>query len=330
MRSTRLDRVLLDMNTQCDFLLPRGALPVVNRSEALPNIRKIMNWGRIHQAPVVSSLECHRIGEATRGFPPHCIEQTHGQKKLPFTMMPHRIVLHGDNTLDVPLDPFRRYQQVIFTKRRDDFLSNPKADRLINSIQTKVFIVFGAGVEYCIKSAVLGLLARKRQIIVVRDACGTWCTADNDIAFLQMQAKGALVVTTEEFLSGEAERKLCVLPIQEPDEEELPPLPLPPPEIRVHIQVRVSATPAVPASEGGNGKSQRPRKSRKKTSNDRPKEEAKQDSSTPTNGNAVGTASGTAGATNGKSKKKVLEIDDLVKIARQKLRSVRQAKSQKS
>lgn len=323
MLSTRLDRVLLDMNTQCDFLLPRGALPVVNRSEVLPKIRAVMNWGRIHQTPIISSLECHRVGEATRGFPQHCIEQTHGQKKLPFTMMPRRIVLHGDNTLDVPLDPFRRYQQVIFTKRRDDFLSNPKADRLINSIQTKVFIVFGAGVEYCIKSAVLGLLARKRQIIVVKDACGTWCTADNDIALLQMQSKGALVVSTAEFLSGEAELKLSTLPRQEPDEEELPPLPVPPPEISVHIQVCVSTTPAAPVSDGANGKSQGSRKTRKKAGNGRLREEAKQDSPTPTNGNA-------ASGTNGKSKKKVLEIDDLVKIARQKLRSVRQAKSQKS
>ncbi len=104
------DQVLLDMNTQCDFLLPKGALPVANRAEILPNIRRIMNWGRVQAAPMISSLECHRPGETTNGFPPHCVDRSRGQKKLPFTLMPRRIVLQGDNTLDLPHEPFRRYQ----------------------------------------------------------------------------------------------------------------------------------------------------------------------------------------------------------------------------
>src|SRR5262245_50540367 len=114
-RGSSFDRVLVDMNTQCDFLLPKGALPVANRNHILPNIRKLMNWARNQRMPVISSLEAHRPGEPIKGLPPHCIDRTSGQKKLPFTLMPKRIMLHGDNTIDVPFEIFRKFQQVIFT-----------------------------------------------------------------------------------------------------------------------------------------------------------------------------------------------------------------------
>ncbi len=208
MRRNGCERILLDMNTQCDFLLPKGALPVTNRAEVLPNIRKIMNWGRIRRDPILSSLESHRPGESVNGLPAYCVDRTKGQKKLPFTLMPRRILLQGDNTLDLPFEPFRRFQQVICTKRNCDFLSNPKADRLINTIQTKYLIVFGILAEQCIKVTVLGLLARRRKIIVVRDACGYWYDSEAELAFRQMSAKGAILATTEELLSGEAEAKI--------------------------------------------------------------------------------------------------------------------------
>jgi nicotinamidase-related amidase len=207
-RRTLLDRVLVDMNTQCDFLLPIGAVPVANRIQILPNIRRLMTWARLQGLPIISTLECHRPAESANGLPPHCIDRTAGQRKLPFTLMPKRIILHGDNTLDLPLDPFRRYQQLIFTKRMLDFLSNPKADRLINSLSAKCLIVFGNIAEKCVKAAVLGLLTRRHRTVVVADACGFWCPADADLAFRQMEAKGALLVTAEQLCTGAADDRI--------------------------------------------------------------------------------------------------------------------------
>jgi hypothetical protein len=147
------------------------------------------------------------------------VDRSRGQKKLPFTLMPRRIVLQGDNTLDLPHEPFRRYQQVIFTKRDRDFLSNPKADRLISAIQTRCYVVFGVLTERCIKQVVLGLLARQRQIVVVRDACGCWCGSEAELAFRQMAAKGAILVTTEELVSNKDEAKLAAGPSAAESEE---------------------------------------------------------------------------------------------------------------
>lgn len=201
-RRSVFERVILDLNTQCDFLLPGGALPVANRAEVLPRVRQLMNWARLSKIPVISSLEAHRPSESFRNLPPHCLDHTLGQKKLPFTLMPNRMLIMGDNTADVPMQPFTRFQQLIFTKRNADFLANPKADRLINTIEPEYWIIFGITATHCVKHVTLGMLARHHKVVVVRDACGFWSAVDGEHAFRQMEAKGAILATTDELTDG--------------------------------------------------------------------------------------------------------------------------------
>lgn len=201
-------RVLIDLNTQCDFLLPGGALPVSNRDIILPRIRALMAWCRQEQVPIVSSLEAHRASEPARGLPPVCIDRTRGQRKVPFTLMPRRLFVQGDNTFDLPAEPFSKFQQIIFTKRHSDFLSNPKADRLVNALGPAYWMIIGVAATHAVKSIALGLLARSQRVVVVRDCCGHWSASDSEHSMRQMDAKGALIVDSEEVISGYVESKL--------------------------------------------------------------------------------------------------------------------------
>lgn len=209
-RRGQIDRIIVDLNTQCDFLLPGGALPTANRAEAMPKIRKLMAWARLQQIPIISSLQAQRSGERLNGLPPHCVDRTNGQRKLPFTLMPRRVLVQGDNTFDVPLDPFRRFQQLIFTKREIDFLTNPKVDRLINALSPNYWIVCGVTTSLCVKAMVLGLIARQRRVVVVQDACGHWSAVDAQHALRQMEAKGGVLVTTDELVSGAVDERFAV------------------------------------------------------------------------------------------------------------------------
>ncbi|MBX3393919.1 MAG: isochorismatase family protein [Phycisphaerae bacterium] len=219
-RRSVFERVILDLNTQCDFLLPGGALPVANRADVLPRVRQLMNWARLSKIPVISSLEAHRPGESFRNLPPHCLDHTLGQKKLPFTLMPNRMLIMGDNTADVPMQPFTRFQQLIFTKRNADFLANPKADRLINTIEPEYWIIFGITATHCVKHVTLGLLARHHKVVVVRDACGYWSAVDGEHAFRQMEAKGAILATTGELTDGSVAEAIRAHKLQVDAEEE--------------------------------------------------------------------------------------------------------------
>lgn len=198
------DRVLIDLNTQCDYLLPRGSVPVINRTQIIPNIRRLFEWARHWAVPVISSLDAHRPDEPFNGVPRHCIDRTPGQRKLPFTLLPRRILLDGDNTLDLPADILSRYRQIIFAKRSRDLLGNPKADRLLSEITVTHQIVFGVVSEHCVKATVLALLTRQRDVVVVRDACGHWNGNESELALRQIEAKGAYLATTDQITAFDA------------------------------------------------------------------------------------------------------------------------------
>jgi nicotinamidase-related amidase len=196
-----LKRIIIDLNTQRDFLCPDGAVRVLNRRLVLPPLRMLMRWARRQRVPVISTVEAHRPGEPTNSNPRHCIDGTTGQQKLAFTLLPNRVLVEADNTHSLPLDLLDQHGQVIFRKRTRDVMNNPKADRFFSELRAEMMYVFGMTVENTVKPFVLGLLARRQPVTVIRDACGWWDPADADMAFRQMVAKGAQMLPTGELVS---------------------------------------------------------------------------------------------------------------------------------
>lgn len=201
-RYTRtLPCVYVDVNTQNDFLGERAVCPVHNRDVLLPALRQTVAWAKQNQVPVISSLDCHRRGELRNArLPQHCIDGTGGQAKVDFTLCGSFVQVEGDNTLAVPIDLFRRYQQVIFRKRTADFFLNPKVDRFISQLPVAEYILAGLGVEGSVKAIALGLIARSRLVTVVVDACGYFDRSEADMAIRLLGAKGANLITVEQLL----------------------------------------------------------------------------------------------------------------------------------
>ncbi|MFQ5412975.1 MAG: cysteine hydrolase family protein [Phycisphaerae bacterium] len=202
-----LECVVVDLNTQWDLCDPHGARPVANLVELLPALRRVIAWTRWNHVPVISSMAARRACElASGGGRPYCVDGSPGQRKLPFTIFPGCARIEADNTLDVPIDLFRRYQQVVFRKRGNDLLGNPKADRFITQLPVREFILFGNGMECSIKALALGLIARDRRVTIVRDACGYWVQGAADFASRQINAKGARLITVDELLKRRLQR----------------------------------------------------------------------------------------------------------------------------
>lgn len=200
--------VVVDIATQRDFCDSAGALPVSNIDTLIPALRRVIAWTKRNHAALVSAIDTHRQWELNPdGRPLHCVDGTLGQKKLEFTVLPSRIRIEPDNTLAIPTDLFRFYQQVVFPKRTDDLLANPKADRLLTHLPTREFIIFGNGTEGAVKSLALGLLARGKQVSVVIDACGHWNKALAELAVRQMMAKGAHIITVDELMTRRLSRR---------------------------------------------------------------------------------------------------------------------------
>lgn len=199
--------VVVDMNTQFDFCNPAGARPVANLVEMLRASRRMVAWTKRNQAPIVSSVESHRADEFdNRGRIDFCLDDSPGQKKIAFTLFDQRARVEVDNTLTCPLHLFQEFQQIIFRKRSEDLLANPKADRFFSQIPTDQFIVFGVSLEGAVKALVLGLLAREKKVTVVSDACGYWDHGSGELALRQMAAKGADSCTLETLLARKLDR----------------------------------------------------------------------------------------------------------------------------
>lgn len=200
--------VTIDLNTQVDFCAPQGAYPVANLDDLLPALRRVIAWAKRNYAPIVSSLDSHRPCDLPQDNRPiHCLDGSTGQHKIPFTVFPQCAQIEVDNTLSIPLDLFGRHQQVVFRLRTDDLLTNPKADRFLTQLPVGEFIVFGNCAECSVKALVLGLLARHKNVAVVKDACGYWNEAYADLALRQMAAKGARLITVDELRARKLSRE---------------------------------------------------------------------------------------------------------------------------
>jgi len=201
--------VLIDLNTQRDFLDPLAKCLVRNGRELIPAVRRVIAWAKWNHVPVVSAMDCHRDGESAHdGFPRHCIDGTAGQRKIPVTLFGSHIRIEADCTLATPLDLFNKYQQVIFHKRTHDLFANPKADRFLTQLRAEEFVLFGVGLEFSVEALALGLLARNRRVTVVADCCGYWNASEADLALRRMHAKGADLVTVEQLLHRRLRRRI--------------------------------------------------------------------------------------------------------------------------
>jgi nicotinamidase-related amidase len=204
------DCVVVDLNTQRDFCRPDYAYPVVNASTLVPALRRVVAWAKRNYAPVISSVESRRMWEVPADGRRliGCFDGTPGQRKLDFTLFPARACVDMDNTLAVPVDFFRDHQQVVFRKRTDDLLANPKADRFLTQLLVDEFILFGNGIETSVKALALGLLTRGRVVTVVVDACGYWDAGAADLALRQIAAKGAGLITVDELMIRKLDRRV--------------------------------------------------------------------------------------------------------------------------
>ncbi len=198
----KLDLILIDVDTQRDFLAANASLPVANAATAIPALRRIMSWARVTRVPIISTLDTHRDNEIRQGVPLHCLEGTPGQRKLDFTLMRHRRLVETDTTLALPLDLLDTYHQVIFRKRGRDFFANPKADRLLTDLDAAEIIVCGVGLECCVRSLVLGLMARHKRVALIPEACGTWNSVDGELAARLMEAKGVRMLSVDELVAS--------------------------------------------------------------------------------------------------------------------------------
>ena len=199
--------VFWDVDTQADFMLPGGKLYVPGAERLIPNLKRLVDAARAGREFLVSSADAHTPDDPEfQQFPPHCVQGTPGQKKIPETLTDRVFVVQ--NAPDVPLpERIAPGQQVLIEKQKLDVFTNPNIEALLAQVEKAFaparpeFVVFGVVTEYCVNCAAKGLLDRGHRVAIVTDAIETLKPEEGKRTLDELVARGARLVTTDEALA---------------------------------------------------------------------------------------------------------------------------------
>lgn len=197
--------ILVDVDTQRDFMAPDGALYVPGAEALEANLAALVAGARAAGAPHLATLDTHTPDDpefAAYGFPAHCVAGTPGHAKIGATAQRQPLELTGDAPLTSAALATR---ELAFPKATFDVFTNPAFARVVTCLAPRRVIVCGVATDYCVKAAVQGLLALGLPVWLVDDAMAAVTPETGHAALAELVAAGARRVSTREALAALAE-----------------------------------------------------------------------------------------------------------------------------
>jgi len=184
--------LILDIDTQVDFMFPYGALSVPKAESIIENIKKLMVKLYV---PIISTIDEHDVNdEEFKTFPRHCVTGTHGMWKIPETLVYQPdYAIKGDK--DFTEEDLENNKQFILPKRTyniwDEKLGNlDNLNRLLEFFLPDTVHVVGVATDICVLSAVKGLSDKVNHIVLHTDCMKGLTTESEEKALVEMLALG--------------------------------------------------------------------------------------------------------------------------------------------
>lgn len=164
------DMAFIDIDTQYDFISPKGALYVKDSEKLIPNFKLLTKIAAKKDILVISTVDAHIKNDPEfKEFPRHCVIKTKGAKKIPETLLKKHIFMplevQDRNTL---FKNAREFRQMIFKKSAYKEFIDLNILRLLKPF--KSVFVYGIALDYCVKYAILDLLKTDIKVNLVVDA----------------------------------------------------------------------------------------------------------------------------------------------------------------
>ncbi len=193
--------VFVDIDTQFDFMDPRGSLYVPNAEDILRNIKKLFSYAKELKIIILSSTDAHKVDDPEfKLFPAHCVKNTPGSQKIKASICRDNIVI--ENVEQNITESILNHEQIIIEKQSYDIFDNKNSDEVIAELDAIGYVVFGVATDYCVKAAVLGLLERGCEVTLVTDAIKATTQVGEKEALKEMKNAGALFANTDEVTAG--------------------------------------------------------------------------------------------------------------------------------
>jgi len=193
--------VFVDIDTQFDFMNPRGNLYVPGAEDIIDNIKKLFNYAKEHKIKILSSIDAHTVDDPEfKLFSSHCIKGTPGNQKIEASTCKDNIVI--ENAEQDITESMLDHKQIIVEGQTFDIFESMNTDGIVNKLDACNYVVFGVATDYCVKAAVLGLLKRGYRVSLVTDATKAITNEGEEKSLNEMKNAGAVFTTTEDVIAG--------------------------------------------------------------------------------------------------------------------------------
>jgi nicotinamidase/pyrazinamidase len=176
---TDFRRILWDVDTQVDFMLPQGKLYVPGAEETTSAMLQLVVAAREAGVVHVASADDHELTDPEisdepdfqNTYPPHCLRGTPGAEKVPETKQADPLPLSH-----IPFPPglipglVEGRRELLLLKKNFNVFTNPNTDALLDALDPEEIVVFGVATDVCDDAAILGFLLRGRRVRFVEDA----------------------------------------------------------------------------------------------------------------------------------------------------------------
>src|SRR4051812_14497854 len=167
-------RILWDVDTQVDFMLPHGKLYVPAAEETAPAMQRLVAAARAAGVVHVASADDHELTDQEISdrpdfrttYPPHCLRGTRGARKIPETEQEDPVPM----TLELLPERYLGGREFLLLKKSLDVFTNPNTDRLLTHLDPDEIVVFGVATDVCDDPAIRAFLERGRRVRFVEDA----------------------------------------------------------------------------------------------------------------------------------------------------------------
>jgi nicotinamidase/pyrazinamidase len=167
-------KVLWDVDTQVDFMLPEGKLYVPGAEATAPAMKRLVEAARAAGVVHVASADDHELTDSeisehpdySTTYPPHCLRGTRGARKI--------LETEQEDPVPMTLEPLPEHyisgREFLLLKKSFDVFTNPNTERLLELLDPDEIVVFGVATDVCDDAAIRAFLERGRRVVFVEDA----------------------------------------------------------------------------------------------------------------------------------------------------------------
>lgn len=192
-----------NVDTQIDFVYPRGKLYVQDAENLRPQWKKLTQLAKKRNIQVINSADYHYPNSAeldanpdfVNTFPEHCMANSRGADFIKETDPEDPVIFDWDKEYLITPELFdtSKYRNFIIRKDAFDvFTGNPSTEVILKNIKPDSVVVYGVTTNVCVNAAVKGLSRKVSNVYVVEDAIKE--LPDIPLPFQDWEKKGVKLI----------------------------------------------------------------------------------------------------------------------------------------